>query len=252
MCKITSLAKLIINYKNLYFLFPNIHCLLFPLGIFKIEDSAHVARLWGLRKNRPAMNYDKLSRSIRQYYKKGIIRKPDVSQRLVYQFVHPVWGRAILGGVQWGYKHHLAKQTSCHALRTPKPYMKMRHKTHALTNPIGTHFCFQWREICVKLFMQERRWQPSVTVGALFSYCRIKKTSIIKINALYFHLHDLPLLFPICVNIPWWTAHIQIDISKKTFHEAFWSFHFMLICLHKDFMLQTCMWLTLFFVLLWV
>ncbi|XP_006628405.2 SAM pointed domain-containing Ets transcription factor [Lepisosteus oculatus] len=59
-------------------------------GIFKIEDSAHVARLWGIRKNRPAMNYDKLSRSIRQYYKKGIIRKPDISQRLVYQFVHPV------------------------------------------------------------------------------------------------------------------------------------------------------------------
>ncbi|XP_060931536.1 SAM pointed domain-containing Ets transcription factor-like [Limanda limanda] len=59
-------------------------------GIFKIEDSAHVARLWGIRKNRPAMNYDKLSRSIRQYYKKGIIRKPDVSRRLVYQFVHPV------------------------------------------------------------------------------------------------------------------------------------------------------------------
>ncbi|XP_023689424.2 SAM pointed domain-containing Ets transcription factor-like isoform X2 [Paramormyrops kingsleyae] len=49
-------------------------------GIFKIEDSAHVARLWGLRKNRPAMNYDKLSRSIRQYYKKGIIRKPVASQ----------------------------------------------------------------------------------------------------------------------------------------------------------------------------
>ncbi|XP_036387725.1 SAM pointed domain-containing Ets transcription factor-like [Megalops cyprinoides] len=59
-------------------------------GIFKIEDSAHVARLWGLRKNRPAMNYDKLSRSIRQYYRKGIIRKPAVSQRLVYQFLHPV------------------------------------------------------------------------------------------------------------------------------------------------------------------
>lgn len=49
-----------------------------------------MARLWGVRKNRPAMNYDKLSRSIRQYYKKGIIRKPDISQRLVYQFVHPV------------------------------------------------------------------------------------------------------------------------------------------------------------------
>ena len=37
-----------------------------------------MARLWGIRKNRPAMNYDKLSRSIRQYYKKGIIRKPDM------------------------------------------------------------------------------------------------------------------------------------------------------------------------------
>ncbi|XP_077368723.1 SAM pointed domain-containing Ets transcription factor-like [Festucalex cinctus] len=59
-------------------------------GIFKIEDSAHVARLWGIRKNRPAMNYDKLSRSLRQYYKKGIIRKTDVSRRLVYQFVHPI------------------------------------------------------------------------------------------------------------------------------------------------------------------
>lgn len=58
-------------------------------GIFKIEDSVEVARLWGLRKNRPAMNYDKLSRSIRQYYRKGIMKKTEVSQRLVYQFVHP-------------------------------------------------------------------------------------------------------------------------------------------------------------------
>ncbi|XP_006821737.1 SAM pointed domain-containing Ets transcription factor-like [Saccoglossus kowalevskii] len=58
-------------------------------GIFKIEDSVEVAKLWGTRKNRPAMNYDKLSRSIRQYYKKGIIKKTDVSQRLVYQFVKP-------------------------------------------------------------------------------------------------------------------------------------------------------------------
>ncbi|XP_071453144.1 DNA-binding protein D-ETS-4-like [Hetaerina americana] len=58
-------------------------------GVFKIEDSVRVARLWGRRKNRPAMNYDKLSRSIRQYYKKGIMRKTERSQRLVYQFCHP-------------------------------------------------------------------------------------------------------------------------------------------------------------------
>ncbi|CAH0765592.1 unnamed protein product [Bemisia tabaci] len=58
-------------------------------GVFKIEDSVKVARLWGMRKNRPAMNYDKLSRSIRQYYKKGIMKKTERSQRLVYQFCHP-------------------------------------------------------------------------------------------------------------------------------------------------------------------
>ncbi|KAH9523561.1 DNA-binding protein D-ETS-4 [Bulinus truncatus] len=55
-------------------------------GIFKIEDSKKVATLWGTRKNRPAMNYDKLSRSVRQYYKKGIIKKTEQSKRLVYQF----------------------------------------------------------------------------------------------------------------------------------------------------------------------
>ncbi|KAJ9579030.1 hypothetical protein L9F63_024865, partial [Diploptera punctata] len=58
-------------------------------GVFKIEDSVRVARLWGKRKNRPAMNYDKLSRSIRQYYKKGIMKKTERSQRLVYQFCLP-------------------------------------------------------------------------------------------------------------------------------------------------------------------
>ena len=55
-------------------------------GVFKIEASVRVAKLWGKRKNKPKMNYDKLSRSIRQYYKKGIMKKTDRSQRLVYQF----------------------------------------------------------------------------------------------------------------------------------------------------------------------
>ncbi|XP_050426396.1 myb-like protein Q [Adelges cooleyi] len=63
-----------------------------PKGVFKIEDSVAVAKLWGRRKNRPAMNYDKLSRSIRQYYKKGIMKKTERSQRLVYQFCHPYSG----------------------------------------------------------------------------------------------------------------------------------------------------------------
>ncbi|KAI6222348.1 DNA-binding protein D-ETS-4 [Aphelenchoides fujianensis] len=58
-------------------------------GTFKIESSNHLARFWGLRKNRTQMNYDKLSRSLRQYYKKGIIQKPEKKQRLVYRFLPP-------------------------------------------------------------------------------------------------------------------------------------------------------------------
>ena len=69
--------------------------LLFP-GIFKIENSVQVAKLWGKRKNRPAMNYDKLSRSIRQYYRKGIIKKTSTSKRLVYQFPGQMRGKQFL------------------------------------------------------------------------------------------------------------------------------------------------------------
>ena len=56
-------------------------------GEFRIVNSVLVANLWGKRKNRPKMNYDKLSRSIRQYYKKNIMIKTTKSQRLVYKFV---------------------------------------------------------------------------------------------------------------------------------------------------------------------
>uniref|UniRef100_A0A0E9UUR1 ETS domain-containing protein n=1 Tax=Anguilla anguilla TaxID=7936 RepID=A0A0E9UUR1_ANGAN len=38
---------------------------------FKLIEPEEVARLWGMQKNRPAMNYDKLSRSLRYYYEKG-------------------------------------------------------------------------------------------------------------------------------------------------------------------------------------
>ncbi|CAH0404207.1 unnamed protein product [Chilo suppressalis] len=42
---------------------------------FKLHEPEEVARRWGAQKNRPAMNYDKLSRSLRYYYEKGIMQK---------------------------------------------------------------------------------------------------------------------------------------------------------------------------------
>merc|ERR1711962_737733 len=53
---------------------------------FKLIEPEEVARRWGVQKNRPAMNYDKLSRSLRYYYEKGIMQKV-AGERYVYKFV---------------------------------------------------------------------------------------------------------------------------------------------------------------------
>lgn len=55
-------------------------------GEFKLINAEEVARLWGMRKNKPNMNYDKLSRALRYYYDKNIIRKV-AGQKFVYKFV---------------------------------------------------------------------------------------------------------------------------------------------------------------------
>ncbi|XP_032827464.1 ETS domain-containing protein Elk-1-like [Petromyzon marinus] len=55
-------------------------------GEFKLLQAEEVARLWGLRKNKTNMNYDKLSRALRYYYEKNIIKKVN-GQKFVYKFV---------------------------------------------------------------------------------------------------------------------------------------------------------------------
>ncbi|XP_073744776.1 ETS translocation variant 3-like protein isoform X3 [Callorhinus ursinus] len=54
-------------------------------GEFVIKDPDEVARLWGHRKCKPQMNYDKLSRALRYYYNKRILHKTK-GKRFTYKF----------------------------------------------------------------------------------------------------------------------------------------------------------------------
>ncbi|XP_012711063.2 ETS domain-containing transcription factor ERF [Fundulus heteroclitus] len=54
-------------------------------GEFVIKDPDEVARLWGARKCKPQMNYDKLSRALRYYYNKRILHKTK-GKRFTYKF----------------------------------------------------------------------------------------------------------------------------------------------------------------------
>ncbi|XP_036374880.1 ETS domain-containing transcription factor ERF-like [Megalops cyprinoides] len=54
-------------------------------GEFVIRDPERLARLWGERKGKPHMNYDKLSRALRYYYNKRILHKTK-GKRFTYKF----------------------------------------------------------------------------------------------------------------------------------------------------------------------
>ncbi|XP_017885720.1 ets DNA-binding protein pokkuri [Ceratina calcarata] len=55
-------------------------------GVFKIVDPPRLARLWGIQKNHLSMNYDKMSRALRYYYRVNILRKVQ-GERHCYQFL---------------------------------------------------------------------------------------------------------------------------------------------------------------------
>lgn len=55
-------------------------------GEFKLIEPEEVAKLWGARKNKKTMNYEKLSRALRYYYDGDMISKVS-GKRFVYKFV---------------------------------------------------------------------------------------------------------------------------------------------------------------------
>ncbi|GFR83975.1 friend leukemia integration 1 transcription factor [Elysia marginata] len=62
-------------------------------GEFRMVDPEEVARRWGRRKNKPNMNYDKVSRAMRYYYDKMILSKVH-GKRYTYRFNFGVIMRA--------------------------------------------------------------------------------------------------------------------------------------------------------------
>nr|XP_044615400.1 ETS translocation variant 2 [Equus asinus]XP_044615401.1 ETS translocation variant 2 [Equus asinus] len=62
---------------------------------FQLCDPKEVARLWGERKRKPGMNYEKLSRGLRYYYRRDIVRKSG-GRKYTYRFGGRVPGLAYL------------------------------------------------------------------------------------------------------------------------------------------------------------
>ncbi|VDK40309.1 unnamed protein product, partial [Dibothriocephalus latus] len=84
-------------------------------GEFVLLRAEEVARLWGLRKdNNHRMNYDKLSRALRYYYQKNIIRKVH-GHKFVYRFI----GLNNLKGFAFPAAHLASEQSKENSVMQP-------------------------------------------------------------------------------------------------------------------------------------
>lgn len=81
-CEIDFNSNNVNNFWNFFCRYVNV--------CFLLMAFIQVARLWGVQKNRPAMNYDKLSRSLRYYYEKGIMQKV-MADKEIYLIRAVVW-----------------------------------------------------------------------------------------------------------------------------------------------------------------
>ncbi|XP_064604239.1 GA-binding protein alpha chain-like [Liolophura sinensis] len=75
-------------------------------GEFRLNNPEVVAQMWGGRKNKPTMNYEKLSRALRYYYDGDMIAKVH-GKRFVYKFVCDL---KMLLGYSAGELNHLVTE----------------------------------------------------------------------------------------------------------------------------------------------
>lgn len=90
-------------------------------GEFKLKSSEDVARKWGQRKHKEGMNYDKLSRALRYYYSKNIIKKVS-GRRFVYKFVPSPEMHAAVNAI----KTHLVRKGKKHVPPGPFPHYQVQ------------------------------------------------------------------------------------------------------------------------------
>ncbi|KAI1885174.1 hypothetical protein AGOR_G00217470 [Albula goreensis] len=95
-------------------------------GEFKLNLPELVAHKWGQRKNKPTMNYEKLSRALRYYYDGDMICKVQ-GKRFVYKFVCDL---KTLIGYSAAELNHLV--TECEQRNTA------RVQLHSLAQPVTT------------------------------------------------------------------------------------------------------------------
>ncbi|XP_042195693.1 ETS domain-containing protein Elk-1 [Callorhinchus milii] len=115
-------------------------------GEFKLRNAEEVARLWGMRKNKTNMNYDKLSRALRYYYDKNIIKKVN-GQKFVYKFVSlpdPVTLEAEkYTGSEGGWAVHRPKEEGLCLQKQLKPTARVSPRNEYMRSGLYSTFTIQ-------------------------------------------------------------------------------------------------------------
>ncbi|XP_060073118.1 ETV5-related protein Ets96B-like [Ylistrum balloti] len=114
-----------------------------PNGEFRMTDPEEVAKRWGNRKNKPNMNYDKLSRALRYYYDKMILTKVQ-GKRYTYKFNFKMIlesNKAVSGSIpakiDWNprigmgnrFLHHMQFRDSASSLLPVERYVRLDRDT---------------------------------------------------------------------------------------------------------------------------